>query len=70
MELEALVALREPKEPPNLRDLTLGVAVRWIADIGGYTGPWNGPPGATVIGRGLYDVLIGARALKNRQKKR
>lgn len=68
-ELEALVALRQPKNvsgnPP-----TLGEAVRWIADLGGYTGPWNGPPGATVIGRGLHDVLVAARAFETWDKKR
>lgn len=70
-ELEAILSLRVPKQPPDdLSELTLGTAVRWIADIGGYTGPWNGPPGATIIGRGLYDVLVVARAFANRQKKR
>lgn len=71
-ELQAIVALREPKnfDDAQLRDVTLGQAVRWIADIGGYTGPWNGPPGPTVIGRGLYDVLVTARAFANRSKKR
>ena len=69
-ELEALIALREPKgfEPGTVP--TLAVAVRWLADLGGYTGPWNGPPGATVIGRGLHDVLIATRAFENREKKR
>ena len=49
---------------------TLGQAVRWLADLGGYTGPWNGPPGATVIGRGLRDVVAAARAIRNLNKKR
>jgi hypothetical protein len=70
LELSALVALREPKgfDPDTVP--TLAVAVRWLADLGGYTGPWNGPPGATIIGRGLHDVLIAARAFENRDKKR
>lgn len=68
-EIEALIALRQPKNLyANIP--TLGEAVRWIADLGGYTGPWNGPPGATVIGRGLHDVLVTARAFENRDKKR
>jgi hypothetical protein len=68
-ELQAIVALRQPKADYDPRELTLGVVVRWVADLGGYTGPWNGPPGPTVIGRGLYDVLVAARAFENRDKK-
>jgi hypothetical protein len=69
-ELEALVALREPKGVAKGTVPTLAQAVRWMADIGGYMGPWNGPPGPTVIGRGLHDVLIAARAFESRDKKR
>jgi hypothetical protein len=68
-ELEALIALRQPKNFSG-KVPTLGEAVRWIADLGGYTGPWNGPPGATVIGRGLHDVSVAARAFESREKKR
>ncbi len=68
-ELEALIALRQPKNFSG-KVPTLGEAVRWIADLGGYTGPWNGPPGATVIGRGLHDVSVAARAFESRKKKR
>jgi hypothetical protein len=63
-ELAALFALRQPKGFDHSAVPTLAVAVRWIADLGGYTGPWNGPPGATVIGRGLHDVLVTARAFE------
>jgi hypothetical protein len=72
IELKAILALREPKgvTARDLAKLPLAQAVRWVADIGGYTGPWNGPPGPTVIGRGLHDVLIAARALGFRDKKR
>jgi hypothetical protein len=69
-EIDAILALRQPKTKHDPATLTLGLAVRWVADLGGYTGPWNGPPGATVIGRGLYDVLVAARAFENRGKKR
>ena len=69
-ELIALIALREPKGVALEAVPTLGQAVRWLADLGGYTGPWNGPPGATVIGRGLKDVAAAARAIKNLSKKR
>jgi len=69
IELEALLALRQPKNLAK-REPTLAEAVRWLAEIGGYTGPWNGPPGATTVGRGLHDVLVAARAFANRDKKR
>lgn len=71
-EMQAIVALRQPKDfnQAKLAEVTLGQAVRWVADIGGYTGPWNGPPGATIIGRGLHDVLVTARALAYREKMR
>lgn len=72
VELQALLALRQPKgvDESVIPTLTLHQAVRWVADVGGYTGPWNGPPGATVIGRGLYDVLVTARAFAYRDKTR
>jgi hypothetical protein len=69
-ELVALIALREPKGVQLQAIPTLGQAVRWIADLGGYVGPWNGPPGATVIGRGLQDVLAAARAIETLNKMR
>lgn len=67
VELDALIALRQPNVVCD-RMPTLGEAVRWLAELGGYTGPWNGPPGATVIGRGLHDLLVVARAFQNRDR--
>jgi hypothetical protein len=69
-ELAAIIALREPKGIERDHIPTLAVAVRWIAELGGYTGPWNGPPGAIVIGRGLHDISIASRAFENLAKKR
>ena len=69
-ELAALIALRQPKGIREDHVPSLAEAVRWIADLGGYTGPWNGPPGAIVIGRGLYDVLVASRAFESRDKMR
>jgi hypothetical protein len=69
-EIEALIALRNPKGLVGATVPTLGQAVRWLADIGGYVGPSNGPPGPTVIGRGLHDVLVAATAFEARDKKR
>jgi DDE family transposase len=69
-ELDAIIALRQPKGIKLGHEPTLGQAVRWIADLGGYVGPWNGPPGPKVIGRGLDDVLAAAKALEAAQKMR
>lgn len=67
-EIDAIIVLRKPKDARLGDTPTLGQAVRWIADLGGYVGPWNGPPGPKVIGRGLADVLAGAKALEAVQK--
>lgn len=69
-EIDAIIALRQPKGIKLGHEPTLGQAVRWIADLGGYVGPWNGPPGPKVIGRGLDDVLAAARAMEAAQKMR
>lgn len=69
LELEALIALRQPKDLGD-RVPTLAEAVRWLAELGGYTGPWNGPPGATLVGRGLHDLNVAARAFAARDKMR
>jgi Transposase DNA-binding/Transposase DDE domain len=69
LELKALIALRRPEDPDH-RILTLAEAIRWVAELGGYTGPWNGPPGATTVGRGLDKVLAVARALEYIAEKR
>lgn len=69
-ELAALIALRQPKGIADDHVPNLALAVQWVADIGGHSGPWKGPPGAIVVGRGLYDVLVVARAFENRAKKR
>jgi hypothetical protein len=55
-EIDAVIVLRQPSgyrrgDMPNI-----GQVVRWVADLGGYIGPSNGPPGSTVIGRGLKRV--------------
>lgn len=69
-EIRALIAMRQPRGIALDCVPTLGQAVRWVADLGGYFGPSNGPPGPTVIGRGLHDVLIAAQAIQNLQKMR
>jgi hypothetical protein len=62
-EIEALIMMKRsrkkknevvPNDVPNIAQ-----AVRWIADLGGYVGSKSsGPPGATVIARGLERVLM------------
>jgi Transposase DDE domain. len=70
LEIEALKRLKHQQKKktetvgPGIP--TIGVAVRWLADLGGYTGKSSGgPPGSTTIGRGLEDVAVAARLLKS-----
>ena len=71
LEVDAAVALRKPKGVRLGARPTLAEAVRWIADIGGYTGKSSGgPPGPTVIARGLAKVELLAEAIRNLDKLR
>lgn len=66
-ELKAVVIAREPANPP--RQITIAQAVRWLADLGGYTGyKSSGPPGALTISRGLQRIEMLANVLA-RQKR-
>ncbi len=50
---------------------SIAQAVRWIADLGGYTGKSSGgPPGSTTIGRGLERLMIWADAFEYAEKLR
>lgn len=69
VEIEALKLLKEEQKKrtevigPGVP--TIGMAVRWIADLGGYTGKSSGgPPGATTIGRGLESLAPAALLLE------
>jgi hypothetical protein len=61
-EIEALIVLKTDEkrrtETISAAGLTMRVAVRWIADLGGFaaTGVSKTPPGATVIGRGMERI--------------
>lgn len=62
-EIEALIMMKRSRKKKNEvvpDDVpTIAQAVRWIADLGGYVGSKSsGPPGATVIARGLERVLV------------
>lgn len=70
-EIDAVIALRQPKNITLGAEPTLEQAVRWIADLGGYVGKSSGgPPGATVVARGLAKVAILAEGMGNVEKMR
>lgn len=69
IEIRALILLkrRQKKRTEVVPDSipTIGQAVRWIADLGGYVGnKSSGLPGSVVIGRGLQDLEVAARVLE------
>jgi hypothetical protein len=68
-ELDALIALRQPKGIRLGHTPSLGEAVRWLADLGGAMGG-KARYGPRVIGRGLLDVLAAALAFEKRDKMR
>lgn len=69
LEIRALILLKQKikkrnETVPN-RVPSMETAVRWVAEIGGYTGKSSGgPPGATTIHRGLERVQIAAEVLE------
>jgi hypothetical protein len=70
-EVDAAIVLRKKRTKHHLGDtLSLGQVVLLIAEIGGYTGKSSGgPPGATVIARGLERVAIATDVLENLDRK-
>jgi hypothetical protein len=68
-EIDALLLLKRrharPGQRISARPPTLGQAVRWIAELGGYTGTSSGgPPGSVTIRRGLEYLAPIALALE------
>lgn len=69
IEIRALLILkrRQAKQTEKIPDdgvPSMADAVRWLADLGGYTGKSSGgPPGAITIGRGLEKVRTAAEVL-------
>jgi hypothetical protein len=67
-EIRALLRLKRlhkkrNEEVPD-KTPTIGQAVMWLAELGGYTGKSSGgPPGSTTIGRGLEYITAGANML-------
>jgi hypothetical protein len=69
-EIDAAIILRRKRTKLQVGDRpSLAEVVRLIADAGGYTGKSSGgPPGPTVIARGLERVAIAAQVLAQIQK--
>ena len=56
-EIESLIVLKKPGKRKTDFMPSIGQAVGWIAELGGYTGKSSGrPPGAQVLGRGLVKL--------------
>ena len=69
LEVEATVLLRQPRDHSPLAPPTLGRMVRWIAELGGYTGRSSGgPPGITVIRRGWEKVAVAVEVLARQRQ--
>jgi hypothetical protein len=69
-EVEALHLLRGARSRLKSKDeLTIALAVLWIADLGGYMNPRKGPPGTIVIARGLSYLRLFAAGLLQGEKK-
>ena len=69
VEIQAVIRLRKPKGVRSDAVPQIGDALRWIADLGGYTGKSSGgPPGALVIARGLRRVEPAVALLSDGEK--
>jgi hypothetical protein len=56
-EIDATILLRKPQGYTIGQIPPISLALRWIADLGGYTGKSSGgPPGSITIGRGLREI--------------
>lgn len=66
VEIDSAIALKKRTKFQLGDALSLAEVVRLIADAGGYTGKSSGgPPGPTVISRGLERIAIAAEILKH-----
>jgi len=53
-EIDAVILVRRPKGVHPGESPSVGQVIRWIADLGGYTGKSSGgPPGSKVLARGM-----------------
>jgi hypothetical protein len=73
-ELEALFLLKQRRKTANEvipASPTIAEAIRWIAELGGYTGKSSGgPPGTITIARGLERLAMATEVLVSIQKMR
>jgi hypothetical protein len=64
-EIDAVILLRDPKGYFVGAMPTVGELVRWVADLGGYTGKSSGgPPGSVVLNRGLDYIASAVKLLE------
>jgi hypothetical protein len=69
-EVQAIVAVKTKRPPRQGVKVTIGQAVLWLAEIGGYTGKSSGgPPGFIVIRRGLERIQVLADFFANLSRK-
>ena len=67
-EIDATILLRRPKGFRKGDLPSLGEVARWLADLGGYTGPSSGGPfGAKVLARGLDYIAPVVQLLSRRE---
>ena len=69
LELRVLIVLKreQKKRTETIPDgiPTIGQAMRWIADLGGYTGVSSGgPPGSITLGRGYEKLIVAVQAVQ------
>ena len=65
-EIEAVIRLKSPGNFKSGDIPSVSAVVRWIAELGGYTGKSSGgPPGSKTISRGLDRIQLAAQLLKN-----
>ena len=69
-EIDTLIVLRKARGFKLGHVPPIGLAVRWLADLGGYTGKSSGgPPGSIVIARGLYSIALAVQLYRTMRKK-
>jgi hypothetical protein len=70
-EIDAIITAHRPRGWRVGDTPTMGDAVNWLAFLGGYTGKSSGgPPGSTVIRRGLERIALLARELGRQRRER